>query len=89
MLKVTGPAEIPSLGVTLDKDSVVDFIANEAYILFPQAAKDRKGVLGRVVGFAFARFLAARGEGAAKIEAIRSVMTIFGGKPVHDSGVMH
>jgi hypothetical protein len=70
MLKVTGPAEIPSLGVTLDKDSVVDFIANEAYILFPQAAKDRKGVLGRVVGFAFARFLAARGEGAAKIEAI-------------------
>lgn len=75
MLKVTGPAEIPSLGITLDAGSVVDFMANEAYILFPEAAKDRKGVLGRVVGFAFARFLAARGEGPAKVEAIADAVT--------------
>lgn len=92
MLKVTGPAQIPSLGVTLDKDSVVDFIANEAYILFPQAAKDRKGVLGRVVGFAFARFLAARGEGAAKIEAIAEAVTgghlkVFSDDPSIEEGL--
>ena len=75
MLKVTGPAEIPSLDITLDARSVVDFMANEAYILFPQAAKDRKGVLGKLVGFAFARFLAARGEGPAKVEAIADAVT--------------
>lgn len=75
MLKVTGPAEIPSLGITLDAGSVVDFMANEAYILFPEAAKDRKDVLGRVVGFAFARFLAARGEGPDKVEAIADAVT--------------
>ena len=75
MLRVTGPAEISSLDITLDAHSVVDFMANEAYILYPQAAKDRKGVLGRLVGFAFARFLAARGEGPAKVEAIADAVT--------------
>ena len=75
MLKVTGPVEIPSLGVRLDADSVVGFMANEAYILFPQAAKDRKNVLGALVGLAFDRFLAARGEGPDKIEAIADAVT--------------
>jgi len=75
MLKVTGPAEISSLDITLNAHSVVDFMANEAYILYPEAAKDRKGVLGRLVGFAFARFLAARGEGPAKVEAIADAVT--------------
>lgn len=75
MLKVTGPVEIPSLGVRLDASSVVGFMANEAYILYPEAARDRKDLLGALVGLAFDRFLDARGEGADKIQAIADAVT--------------
>jgi hypothetical protein len=71
---------------------VVDFMANEAYILFPSAARERKGLLGKVVGLAFARFLAARGEGPDKIEAIADAITeghlkVYSSDPVVQKGL--
>ncbi|HSD49474.1 MAG TPA: DUF4012 domain-containing protein, partial [Actinomycetota bacterium] len=70
LLRVTGPATIPSLGVSVDARSVVDFMANEAYVLYPSAAKERKGVLGLLVGQAFERFLAQRSDQQRKIDSI-------------------
>ncbi|MGZ8597048.1 MAG: DUF4012 domain-containing protein [Actinomycetota bacterium] len=70
LLRVSGPLEIPSLGVTVNARSVVRFVSNEAYILFPGQGKERKGVLGAVVGGAFDRFLTGRGEPLAKVRAI-------------------
>lgn len=70
LLRVTGPARIPSLGVSVDARSVVDFMANEAYVLYPSAAKERKGVLGLLVGQAFERFLAERSDQQRKIDSI-------------------
>jgi hypothetical protein len=70
LLRVTGPLDIPSLGVTVTARSVVRFVSNEAYILFPKSSKERKGVLGAVVGEAFNRFLSERYNPLAKVKAI-------------------
>jgi hypothetical protein len=70
LLRVTGPAVIPSLDVSVDARSVVDFMANEAYVLYPSAAKERKGVLGQLVGQAFTRFLAERADQQRKLDSI-------------------
>jgi hypothetical protein len=70
LFAVAGPARIPSLDVTLNARSVVDFLANEAYVLLPTAGEERKSLLGDVVGIAFDRFLAARGSGVEKVRAI-------------------
>ncbi|MGZ8631433.1 MAG: DUF4012 domain-containing protein [Actinomycetota bacterium] len=70
MLKVTGRATIPSLGVSIGPGSVVDFMTNEAYTLFPFRGRERKTVLGAVVGQAFDRFLEQPGRSTAKLKAI-------------------
>jgi hypothetical protein len=70
LLDVTGPTEIPGLGVTLDADNVVDFMTNEAYIRFPGASLERKGLLGAVAGGAFERFLGMDSHGVARLRAI-------------------
>jgi hypothetical protein len=70
MLRVTGPAEVPALDVTIRPASVVDFMTNEAYTLFPFRSRERKAVLGAVVGEAFDRFLSQPGRSTAKLRAI-------------------
>ncbi len=70
LLDVTGPTKIPSLGVTLGAGNVVDFMTNEAYIRFPGASLERKGLLGAVAGGAFERFLGMDGHGVARLRAV-------------------
>ncbi len=70
LFKVTGPATIPSLGVTVDASNLVDFTTNEAYIRFANQGKVRKEVLGAVAGAAFEEFLAQPGEALPKLKAI-------------------
>jgi hypothetical protein len=70
LFKVTGPVRVPVLDITLTARSVVEFLANEAYVLYPTAGEERKSLLGDVVGLAFDRFLAAQGSGVGKIRAI-------------------
>jgi hypothetical protein len=70
LLEVTGPTEIPGLGVTIDADNVVDFMTNEAYIRFPGASLERKGLLGAVAGGAFESFLGMDGHGVARLRAV-------------------
>jgi hypothetical protein len=70
MLRVTGPAEVPALDVTIRAGTVVDFMTNEAYTLFPFRGRERKVVLGAVVGEAFERFLSQPGRSTAKLRAI-------------------
>ena len=43
LFKVTGPATIPSLGVTIDAANLVDFTTNEAYIRFAQPGQGAQG----------------------------------------------
>lgn len=74
LLRVTGPAEVPSLGVSIRAGTVVDFMTNEAYTLFPFRGRERKAVLGAVVGEAFDRFFEQPGKPTEKLKAIvRSV----------------
>ncbi len=70
LFAVAGPAEVPSLDVTMNARSVVDFLTNEAYVLLPTAGEERKSLLGDVVGIAFDRFLATRASGVEKVRAI-------------------
>jgi hypothetical protein len=69
LFRVTGPAEIPSLGTRVSARTVVDFLSNEAYVLFDRPA-DRKTLLGDVVGVAFGEFLSDRGQRVRKVDAI-------------------
>lgn len=69
LFRVTGPATVPSLGVRVSARTVVDFLSNEAYVLFESPA-DRKAVLGDVVGVAFDGFLADTSQRVGKIEGI-------------------
>ena len=57
LLDLSGPAEVPDYGVTLDAASVVAFVANEAYDAFDDP-DERKEVLGDVAAATFGRFLA-------------------------------
>jgi hypothetical protein len=56
LLELAGPAEVPGYGVTLDADSVVPFVTNEAYAEF-ESADERKAVLGAVSAATLGRFL--------------------------------
>jgi hypothetical protein len=70
LFAVAGPAEVPSLDVTMNARSVVDFLTNEAYVLLPTAGEERKSLLGDVVGIAFDRFLTTKASGVEKVRAI-------------------
>lgn len=70
LFKVTGPASIPSLGVTINAANLIDFTTNEAYIRFANQGKARKEVLGAVAGAAFEEFLTQPGEALPKLKAI-------------------
>jgi hypothetical protein len=69
LFRVTGPATVPGLGIRVNARSIVDFMSNEAYVLF-ESPSDRKALLGDVVGVAFEGFLAERGEQAEKVDAM-------------------
>ena len=56
LIELSGPVDVPDYGVTLDADSVVAFVANEAYGTF-DGATERKEVLGEVAAATFGRFL--------------------------------
>jgi hypothetical protein len=56
LMSVSGPAEVPKTGITVDAGSVVDFVTNEAYSLF-HVSSERKRVLGAVAGAVLGRFL--------------------------------
>ncbi len=56
LLRATGPAVVPATGTTVDADSVVPFVANEAYALLPDDVA-RKQVLGDVAAEVLNRFL--------------------------------
>lgn len=62
LLGAAGPAEVRATGTTVDADSVVDFVANEAYAVLTDSAA-RKRILGEVAAGVLARFL---GRGAAE-----------------------
>jgi hypothetical protein len=74
LLGAAGPAEVRATGTTVDAESVVDFVANEAYALLPNDAA-RKRILGDVAAGVLARFLGRvaaadpAGAGRAVIEA--------------------
>ena len=69
MLRVTGPIEVPGLGLSVDAEQVVEFTTNEAYALFSRPS-DRKEVLGAVAADVLARFLAMRGKALPRLRAI-------------------
>jgi hypothetical protein len=56
LLEVSGPVDVPQTDVTLDAASVVPFMTNEAYSLFPDSTA-RKRVLGAVADQVLGRFL--------------------------------
>ena len=70
LLDVTGPTEVPGLGVTLDAKNVADFMMNEAYIRFSGESVERKGLLGAVAGQIFDRFLGMDHHGVGRIRAL-------------------
>ena len=73
LFRVTGPATVPGLGIRVNARSIVDFLSNEAYVLF-ESPSDRKALLGDVVGVAFEGFLAERTEQAKKVAAMSGVV---------------
>jgi hypothetical protein len=56
LLEMTGSAEVPGLGITVDADNVVPFTTNEAYVRFAHDAEVRKLVLGEVAKSVVERF---------------------------------
>lgn len=92
LLSVTGPAEVPHLGITVGSGTVVDLLANEAYIRFANQGKARKAVLGAVAGLAFERFLEQPGQALAKLKAVgRSVsdgnLKVYSTDPTFEQGL--
>jgi hypothetical protein len=57
LLELSGPTEVAEYAVTLDAESVVRFVTNEAYDTFEDPT-ERKEVLGEVAAATFGRFLA-------------------------------
>ena len=68
MLEATGPVTPPTLDRELESGTVVDYLANEAYLEFGSAA-ERKRVLGAAVLSVFERFL----DGANPIASLRAL----------------
>ena len=75
LLEVTGPVEVPRLGIDVDAGSVVRFVSNEAYAQI-RDTETRKVVLGAVAEQAFSRFME---RGDAGIEALRTLADTAGG----------
>ena len=73
LFRVTGPATVPSLGIRVSARTVVDFLSNEAYVLY-ESPSDRKSLLGDVVGVAFDAFLADTSQRVRKIDAISNAV---------------
>ncbi|MGH2739804.1 MAG: DUF4012 domain-containing protein [Actinomycetota bacterium] len=85
LLRVTGPAEVPALGVTVDASNVVPFVTNRAYAAFPATFGgqfDRKGVLGDVATGVVGRFLFG-GARAAPQMTLRALADIARGGHLH------
>ena len=68
MLEATGPITDPTLDRTLESGTVVDYLANQAYLQFGSSA-DRKRVLGAAVLAVFERFF----DGADPVASFRAV----------------
>ncbi len=62
LLGAAGPTEVPATGTAVDAESIVPFVANEAYSLLPDDAA-RKRILGEVAAGVLAHYL---GTGAAQ-----------------------
>jgi hypothetical protein len=75
LLDVTGPTDVPALGVTLDSKNVADFMMNEAYIRFSGESVERKGLLGAVAGQIFDRFLGMDQHGIGRIRALGDALS--------------
>jgi Protein of unknown function (DUF4012) len=56
LMRVTGGARVPGLGVTLDAETLVPFVSNEAFAIL-RDADARKRLLGDVAGGILQRFL--------------------------------
>lgn len=59
LLRVTGPVEVPATDLTVDADSAVRILANEAYTRI-EDPETRKRLLGDTAGRALSRFLDGR-----------------------------
>ena len=70
LLGATGPATIPGTELTLDEDTLVPFVTNEAYSEIGDR-RTRQRVLGAVAGEVLGRFLS--GEGADPADAGRAL----------------
>lgn len=57
LMRITGGARVPGLGVTLDAETLVPFVSNKAYALL-RDSDARKRLLGDVAGAVLRRFLA-------------------------------
>ncbi|MGZ5328466.1 MAG: DUF4012 domain-containing protein [Actinomycetota bacterium] len=75
LLDVTGPTDVPRLGVTLDAENVADFMMNEAYVRFSGESVERKGLLGAVAGQIFDRFLGMDQHGIGRIRALGDALS--------------
>ena len=69
LLEVTGPAYVPGLDATVGAQEVVDFVANEAYGVYPDAAT-RKRVLGAVAEAVVAEFVSRTGTDVADLRTL-------------------
>jgi hypothetical protein len=71
LLELTGSAEVPGLGITVDADNVVPFTTNEAYVRFAHDAVTRKLVLGEVAKSVVERFFE---EARPSVGGLRSLV---------------
>ena len=78
LLELSGPTEVADYGVTLDANSVVAFVANEAYDAFDDPT-ERKEVLGDVAAATFGRFLAGDAEVPMEAALSRFAALVQGG----------
>jgi hypothetical protein len=72
LMRLTGPATVPGLGVTLNANDVVAFTANAAYAFLPDN-EARKRLLGEVAETVVDRFLAGGDLDAGDVRALARV----------------
>jgi hypothetical protein len=77
LLEITGPVDVPGYGISLDSESVVAFVANEAYALFDRP-DERQQVLGDVAAAAFGRLLAGH-SGSNAEEVVETLGDLVAG----------
>lgn len=76
LLSVTGSVEVPSVGIRVNRDSVVPYVANEAYADLPTPSI-RKRLLGDVAQAAVEEFLDLKGSPVPSARAV--ISTAAGG----------